>query len=184
MRRAAHNLIAKKKEQSLGWVTDLVEMEKLTDYACNPEYMVCFTKLMSQQNEFVRFASTGNQLVTIEGVGKINVSDLYRTPKVVVEEAFDLKMRMIVYWDIVSQRMVDMLALHLRYSILSLVKKEMQMEIITELIGSQGNGLERMLEEPHSVSEKRSKLEKSMKLLKESKDVVANIMDKVVANFD
>ncbi|GFQ03791.1 protein tesmin/tso1-like cxc 2 [Phtheirospermum japonicum] len=33
-RRAAHNLISKKKQQMVNWVNDMVEMEKLTDYTC------------------------------------------------------------------------------------------------------------------------------------------------------
>ncbi|GFQ06677.1 dynamin-related protein 4c [Phtheirospermum japonicum] len=185
-RRAAHNLISKKKEQSVDWVNDLVEMEKLTDYTCNPEYMVSCNKLMSHQNEFVKAveSSVSPSIVIVEEFGKINVDDLYRTPKGVVQEAFDLKMRMAAYWDIVTRRMVDNMALYLLFSIQKLVNKEMQNEIINELIGTQGNGLERMLEEPPSISEKRNKLKKSIKLLKESKDVVANIMDRVVSNFD
>ncbi|KAL0329813.1 UNVERIFIED_CONTAM: Dynamin-related protein 4C [Sesamum radiatum] len=93
-------------------------------------------------------------------------------------------MRITAYWDIVLRRMVDNMALHLIFSIQNLVKKEMQTEIIDELIGPQGNSLERMLEESPSIAEKRTKLETSIKLLKESKNVVANIMDRVVDNFD
>ncbi|KAL0393554.1 UNVERIFIED_CONTAM: Dynamin-related protein 4C [Sesamum latifolium] len=183
-RRAAKNLIDKKHQQSIEWVTDMVEMEKLTDYTCNPEYMASCNKLMSRQDEFIK---TVNGLGTswsiqIDGFGLINVSHLHGKGGVV--DAFDVKMRMTAYWDIVLRRMVDNMALHLTFSIQNLVKKEMQTEIIDELIGPQGNSLERMLEESPSVAEKRMKLEKSIKLLKESKNVVANIMDRVVDNFD
>ncbi|KAL3652688.1 Dynamin-related protein 4C [Castilleja foliolosa] len=182
-RRAAHNLISKKKEQSVDWVNDLVQMEKLTDYTCNPKYMVSYNKLMSHYSEFVK-AIESYDSISIGGFGVIDVDDLHGKPKGVVQEAFDLKMRITAYWKIVLRRMMDNMALHLQYNIQKLVNKEMQTEIINELIGSQGNGLERMLEEPPSISGKRNKLKKSIKLLKESKDVVANIMDRVVDNFN
>ncbi|KAK6158198.1 hypothetical protein DH2020_005512 [Rehmannia glutinosa] len=184
-RRAAHNLIAKKKQQSFDWVTDMVEMEKLTDYTCNPDYMASWNKLMSRQEEFMKAVSStySPSIINIDGFGDINVDHLYNL-KGDVQEAFDVKMRMTAYWDIVLRRMVDNMALHLLFSIQNLVNKEMQTEIINELIGPQGNGLERMLEESPSISDKRNKLKKSIKLLKESKDVVANIMDRVVTNFD
>ncbi|KAL0331230.1 UNVERIFIED_CONTAM: Dynamin-related protein 4C [Sesamum angustifolium] len=183
-RRAAKNLIDKKHQQSIEWVKDMVEMEKLTDYTCNPEYMASCNKLMSRQDEFINIVNglgiSWN--IQIDGFGLINVGHLQGKDGVV--DAFDVKMRMTAYWDIVLRRMVDNMALHLTFSIQNLVKKEMQTEIIDELIGPQGNSLERMLEESPSVAEKRTKLENSIKLLKESKNVVANIMDRVVDNFD
>ncbi|KAL2238232.1 UNVERIFIED_CONTAM: Dynamin-related protein 4C [Sesamum indicum] len=183
-RRAAKNLIDKKHQQSIEWVKDMVEMEKLTDYTCNPDYMSSYNKLISRQEEFLKVV---NGLVTylhiqIDGFGSINVSHLRGKGSMV--DAFDVKMRMKAYWDIVLRRMADNMALHLTFSIQNLVKKEMQTDIIDELIGPQGNTLDRMLEDSPSVAEKRKKLEKSIKLLKESKNAVANIMDRVVDNFD
>ncbi|GFQ04817.1 dynamin-related protein 4c [Phtheirospermum japonicum] len=142
LEKAAQILIAKKKEKSVIWVNDMVEMEKLSDYTCNPEF------------------------------------------KGVVEEAFDVKMRMTAYWEIVTRRMVDNVALHLLFCIRNLVNKEMQTEIINELVGPQKNGaLERMLDESPLIAEKRNKLKKSIKVLKESRDLVTNIIDRVVTNF-
>ncbi|KAL8543684.1 hypothetical protein ACS0TY_004304 [Phlomoides rotata] len=183
-KRAAQNLIAKKQQQSIVWMKDVVEMEKLSDYTCNPDYTALWNKLMSEQEEFLNKLKTINfYRINTSRFGFVNVFHLFGVNSSVVQEAFDLKMRMTAYWDIVLRRMVDNMGLHLLFSIQKLVSKEMQGEIITELIGSEGNGLESMLEEPHSVSEKRKKLHNSIKLLKESKDVVANIMDRVAANF-
>ncbi|KAL8556846.1 hypothetical protein ACS0TY_004352 [Phlomoides rotata] len=193
-RRAAQNLIAKKKQQSFDWMKDVVEMEKLSDYTCNPDYTALWNKLMSEQEEFLNKLKTFHvhpiktypflHTISTSRFGSVNASHLVGVNSSVVQEAFDLKMRMTAYWDIVLRRLVDNMGLHLLFSIQKLVSKEMQSEIITEMIGSQGNGLERMLEEPHSVSEKRKKLNRSIKLLKESKNVVANIMDRVATNFD
>ncbi|KAL0304726.1 UNVERIFIED_CONTAM: Dynamin-related protein 4C [Sesamum angustifolium] len=135
-RRAVKNLIDK-KQQSIEWVKDMVEMEKLTDYTCNPEYMASCNKLMSRQDEFIKIVNglETSSDIQIDGFGLINGSHLHGKGSVV--DAFDVKMRMTAYWDIVLRRMVDNMALHLIFSIQNLVKKEMQTEIIDELIGPQ-----------------------------------------------
>uniref|UniRef100_A0A2N9G255 Dynamin-type G domain-containing protein n=1 Tax=Fagus sylvatica TaxID=28930 RepID=A0A2N9G255_FAGSY len=53
-RRAGQNLIAKMKERSVDWVMEIVEMEKLTDYTCNPEYLSDWNKRMSYQHSFLK----------------------------------------------------------------------------------------------------------------------------------
>ncbi|KAL3818052.1 hypothetical protein ACJIZ3_003957 [Penstemon smallii] len=184
-KRAARNLIAKKKQQSVDWVNDMVEMEKLTDYTCNPDYTTSWNRLMAHENEFMN--TVNNQpprvtwMINIEGLGLIDVAHL-RGGKALLREAFDVKMRITAYWNVVLRRMVDCMALHLVYSVEKLVNGEMEKEIINEVMGHQGNGLERMLEESPLVADKRQRLKNSIELLKEAKDVLGNIIDRVVAN--
>ncbi|GAB4835425.1 hypothetical protein Ancab_000332 [Ancistrocladus abbreviatus] len=152
-RRAAHNLIAKMREQSIDGVMEIVEMEKLTDYTCNPALFAVNKKiknLMEEENK--------------------------------THEAFDMKMRIIAYWKIVLRRLVDIVALHLLFSIQNLVNKDMEKEIINELMGPLGGGIERMLDDSPSMAGKHERLKNSIKLLKGSKDAVAEIMDKIVVN--
>lgn len=178
-RRAVQNLIARKKQESIDWMKDLVEMEKFADYTCNPQYISSCNELLSQQDVFMKKINNLDKFFsTISRFGEIDIRHLH-SHKGVVLEAFDLKMRMTAYWDIVLRRIVDNLALHLLFSIRNLVNKEMQSGIINELIGPQSNGLERMLEESPFISEKRNNLTNSIMLLKESKDLVAGIMDRV-----
>ncbi|KAL3807731.1 hypothetical protein ACJIZ3_000378 [Penstemon smallii] len=158
-RRAAHNLVAKKEKQSVDWVSDLVEMGKLTDYTCNPEYA-----LLNDHSKPSK--------VQIDELGEIEVGQL-RSHVGVVQEAFDMKIRMTTYWSIVLRRWVDSMALNLLFSIQKLVNKEMEFD-----------GLEKMLEESPNVAEKRKRLENSIKLLMGSKDVVANIIDKITTNVN
>jgi hypothetical protein len=49
-------LIAKKKNSSVQHVMEAVEMEKLTDYTCNPnpEYLLEYNRLIAQQESFVK----------------------------------------------------------------------------------------------------------------------------------
>ncbi|XAR64691.1 Dynamin GTPase [Bertholletia excelsa] len=53
MRRAANNLVERMKGKAFDQVTEMVEMEKVTNYTCNQEYMEVWEKLMAHQNEFM-----------------------------------------------------------------------------------------------------------------------------------
>ncbi|KAK9735795.1 hypothetical protein RND81_04G228500 [Saponaria officinalis] len=181
-RRAANNLIAKMKELSTTRVQEIVEMEKLADYTCNPEYMLTWNKLMASQEQFVKIVEneSENPVMEIEGFGSIDVGHM-RRHKDVAQQAFDLKLRMTAYWKIVLRRLVDSMALHLLFSIQNLVNKDLEVEIVNELMGPYGDGIKRLLEESPSVAGKRERLNKSIKLLKQSKDVVSKIMDNIAA---
>ncbi|KAL8064113.1 hypothetical protein ABFS82_01G070000 [Erythranthe guttata] len=186
-RRAAKKLIAKMKQRSFDYVNDIVEMEKLTDYTCNPDYSASWSKLMAHQEDFKK-ALQRFYSVSYIGSGvleKTDVAHLYELrEKDIVQEAFDVKMRMMAYWEIVLRRMVDNMALHLLFNVQKLVNKDVEMEIVNEVIGPKGNGLENILEESPSVAGRRHKLKNSIELLRESKDVVANIMDMITDKFD
>ncbi|WJX53277.1 dynamin GTPase [Trifolium repens] len=182
-RRAAENLIAKKKKNSIQYVLQAIEMEKHTDYTCNPEYLQEYNKLMSHQEEFFEeVLNTGGftSTVELEGVGEVDVSHLENFDNQhVLNEAFDLRARLISYWKIVLRRLTDVIALHLMLSINKLVNIDLEKEIFKELSSSTGGGVERLLEESPSISGKREKLNRSVKVLRESKETVANIMDRI-----
>jgi hypothetical protein len=59
----------------------------------------------------------------------------------------------------------------------------MEEEIVQELAGRHDGAIERMLEESPAVAAKREKLNVSIKLLRESNNVLANIMDKIASNI-
>jgi hypothetical protein len=88
---------------------------------------------------------------------------------------------MTAYWKIVSRRLVDCMALHLQLCVRNLVSKELEKEIATELMATNGGKLEMMLEEAPSVAAKRKRLNTSIELLREAKDVLSNIMGNVSA---
>ncbi|KAH7545060.1 hypothetical protein FEM48_Zijuj01G0053200 [Ziziphus jujuba var. spinosa] len=162
-RRAANNLIAKMKEKYIKWMEEVVEMEMVTDYTCNPEYISEWNKLMAQQDSFISGAFDENRItstIKLEGFGDIEVGHLKQYAHL-LEQAFDLRMRMTAYWKI-----------------------DLEFEIVNELFGSNVGGIERFMEELPSIASKRSKLNKSILKLKGCKDVVANIFDRIVAHAD
>ncbi|KAJ6962304.1 hypothetical protein NC652_001076 [Populus alba x Populus x berolinensis] len=179
-KRACQNLIVKMREQSTDWVSELVEMEKLTDYTCNPEYLKEWNMLMSHRQTLLdEVQKNESSKMKIEGFGEVEIVNLRRYP--LLSQAFDLKMRMTAYWKIVSKRLVDCMALHLQLCVRNLVRKELEKEIVTELMATNGGKLELMLEEAPSVAAKRKRLNASIELLREAKDVLSNIMGNVSA---
>ncbi|KAF2313381.1 hypothetical protein GH714_010675 [Hevea brasiliensis] len=120
---AAKNLISKMKEQSISWVTEIIQMEKMTDYTCSPDYMSEWSKLMNQQDTIFRLILTqGYSKVKIEGIGEVEAGHI-KAHQNVLHQAFDLKMRMTAYWMIVLRRLVESMALHLQFSVQNLVKQ-------------------------------------------------------------
>ncbi|XP_050222083.2 dynamin-related protein 4C-like [Mercurialis annua] len=177
-RRACQNIIANMKEQFINWVEQMVQMEKLTDYTCNSEYLKEWNLLMAHQQTFLdSMQKNGSYKQTISGLGEVSAGDL-RKHQPILKLAFDLKMRVIAYWKIVLWRLVDNTALHLQYCIQTLVNREMEKTIIEEVMSNNGS-MERILEESPCVAGKREKLKSSIKILKESKEVLSEIMDKI-----
>ncbi|CAB4268302.1 unnamed protein product [Prunus armeniaca] len=166
------------KERSINWMTEIVEMEKLTDYTCNPEYLSESNRLMTEKETFIKtvlndylIPGPDDTNINVEGIGMVEVGGLKKYPHVLLSQAFNLKMRMTAYCN-------NIIDLHLQLSVSNLVNKDFEMEIMNELLGpNNGGGIERMLEEPPSIAVKRQKLIKSIKKLKESKEVVCKIMD-------
>ncbi|XP_030477419.2 dynamin-related protein 4C-like [Syzygium oleosum] len=179
-RRAASNLINKMKGKTMNRMMKIVEMEKLTDYTCNPEYLLERNKLMTLQDRFVTHYKISSTM-KLQGIGDVDVAHLHNRNQQLIQQAFYLKVRMTQYWKIVLSRFVDSVALHLRFSVQNLVNNEMEKEIRRELSGP---GIKRMMEETPEVAEKREKLNRSIKLLRESAEVLAKFMDRISTDGD
>ncbi|GJV70027.1 dynamin-related protein 4C [Tanacetum coccineum] len=132
-------------------------------------------KLMGHRSTFSSSMSNRYTTTTLEGYGDINIRHLYGVAANTRDQAFDLKMRMTAYWKIVLKRLVDWVALQLRFLIQKVVNKEIEMELNEVIV--RGGGIEKMLDEPPSVAIKREKLQRSIGLLKESKEVIEQVMD-------
>ncbi|XP_072973402.1 dynamin-related protein 4C-like [Typha angustifolia] len=183
-RRAVRNLIEKMRSRSNKFVDEMIAMELVADYTSNPDYMKTWTGLMEDQNMFLS-AIEDHEMPTalkLKEFGEVQVGHLRQFAKL-AEQAFDMRMRMSAYWRTIVLRMVDGLALHVLYNIKCLVETEMETELVNELVGPGMTGIEHMLEESPSTAGKRERLQKSIKLLKQSKDVVANIIDRITTGI-
>ncbi|CAN0866566.1 Dynamin-related protein 4C [Linum grandiflorum] len=162
-RRICQNLISRMRERSVNWVNEILEMEKSTDYTCNPEYLTEWN-------------------IEITGFGVVTVGDAVKK-SLVVDQAFDLRMRIVTYWKIVIRRVVDSMALHIQLCVRNLVENELEKEMVNELMGSShgGHAIEKVLEESPLLAAKREKLKGSIELLRDSKEVLATIMDRIAS---
>ncbi|KAK7332105.1 hypothetical protein VNO80_28852 [Phaseolus coccineus] len=171
-------LIAKMKEKSMKYMEEVLEMEKLTDYTCSPEYTSEYNKLIASQHFLVERVNANSSQINVKGFGEIKVSHLSQCITL-LPQAFDLRVRLAAYWKIVLQRLIDNTALHLQFSIFNLLNEDVGYEVLKDMVSSSEGGIERLFEETPSVSVKRDELNRSIKVLKESKEVMASIIDKI-----
>ncbi|KAI3708530.1 hypothetical protein L2E82_37736 [Cichorium intybus] len=177
IKKASQNVILRMMEKFMEKVIEMMEMEKVTDYTCDPDYIASCNKLMGKSRDDFLEAITSNwSAFSMEVYGTIDIEHLLGVPANKRDQAFDLKMRMTAYWKIVLRRMVDWIALELRFVIQKMVNDELEMEIVNEVM-VRGGGMEKMLDEPTSVALKRERLQKSIGLLQESKQIIQQVMD-------
>jgi hypothetical protein len=157
-------------------------MELVSDYTANPDYMRTWTEIMEGHDSFMEAVEDCSKpaRITLEGFGEVDVSHL-RAHAGLAGQAFDLRARLTAYWRSIVLRLVDGLALHVLRVVKRLVEHDLEAELADELLGNKMAGVERMLAQSPSTGAKRERLKKSIVLLRQSKEVVANIMDRISA---
>ncbi|KAI3804766.1 hypothetical protein L1987_26564 [Smallanthus sonchifolius] len=182
MRKATQYVMEKMKAKFVERVDEMIEMEQISDYTCDPDYITSYNKLMDNRVQFLMSVCGSTETIDMEGYG-INIEHLIDVPANLRGQAFDLKMRMTAYWKIVLKRMVDCFALQLRFIMQKLVNKEMEVEMVNGVM-VHGGGIEKMLHEPPSVAKKRERIQSSISLLQESKEIIEKVMDVIVVTSD
>ncbi|CAN6307218.1 unnamed protein product [Urochloa humidicola] len=183
-RRAVQSLMEKAQARSAQHVKELIAMELVADYTANPDYMKTWSEIMDGFEKFMEAVEDKSKptRITLEGFGEVDVSHL-RAHADFAGKAFDLRARLTAYWKSIVLRLVDGLALHVLLSVKLLVEKDLEEELGNGLLGNkQLAGVEKMLAPSPSTGTKRERLKKSIVLLRQSKEVVANIMDKISAD--
>ncbi|KAL6645818.1 hypothetical protein ACP70R_017426 [Stipagrostis hirtigluma subsp. patula] len=183
-RRAVQSLMDKARARSAQHVRELMvmEMELVADYTANPDYMKTWAEIMEGYDKFMEAVedTTKTTRVTLHGFGEVDVSHL-RVHADLAGKAFDLRARLTAYWKSIVLRLVDGLALHVLLRVKQLVEKDLEEELGNELLSNKFAGVERMLAPSPGTGTKRERLKKSIVLLRQSKEVVANIMDRISA---
>ncbi|KAF0914843.1 hypothetical protein E2562_032520 [Oryza meyeriana var. granulata] len=184
-RRAVQSLMDKARARSAQHVKELIEMELVADYTANPDYMKTWTEIMEGHESFMEAVEDNSKptRISLAGFGEVDVSHL-RAHAGLAGQAFDLRARLTAYWRSIVLRLVDGLALHVLRGVKRLVEHDLEAELADELLGNKMAGVERMLAPSPSTGAKRERLKKSIVLLRQSKEVVANIMDRISAAGD
>jgi GTP-binding protein EngB required for normal cell division len=181
-RRAVQSLMDKVRACSAKHVKELIEMELVADYTANPDYMKTWTDIMEGYENFMEAVEDASEPSTMKlvGFGDVDVAHL-RVHADLAGKAFDLRARLTAYWKSIVLRLIDGLALHVLLSVKRLVEKDLEEELSNELLANKFAGVERMLSPSPCTGTKRERLKKSIVLLRQSKEVVANIMDRISA---
>ncbi|KAK8971471.1 Dynamin-related protein 4C [Platanthera guangdongensis] len=182
----AQNLIDQMRKKSQEFVREYIDMEKTTDYTCSPHYTKTWTELIdtSHQQEF-KAAVCDHSMPTkmaIGLVGEVDVSHLrekYCDDEELTKQAFHLRILLISYWKCVVLRVVDAVALHVRYAVNNLVDHELGSEIVKEVVQRSGNLIEKIMQD--KTSEKEERLRKRIQMLHESKDVVGKMIINLIS---
>ncbi|CAL4930228.1 unnamed protein product [Urochloa decumbens] len=173
-RRAVQSLMEKARARSAQHVKELISMELVADYTANPDYMKTWSEIMEGFEKFMEAVEDKSKptKVTLEGFGEVDVSHL-RVHADFAGKAFDLRARLTAYWKNIIVLVSNFVKL--------LVEKDLEEELGNGLLGNKLAGVEKMLAPSPSTGTKRERLKKSIVLLRQSKEVVANIMDKISA---
>uniref|UniRef100_A0ACD5TX18 Uncharacterized protein n=1 Tax=Avena sativa TaxID=4498 RepID=A0ACD5TX18_AVESA len=182
-RRAVQSMMDKVRARSAHHVKELIDMELVADYTANPEYMKSWAEIMHGHDKFMKAVEDKSKptKITLEVFGEVDVSHMRANPDL-ARQAFDLRARLTAYWKSIVLRLIDSLALHVLLGVKRLVETDLEAELADELLGNKMAGMERMLTPSPSTGTKRERLKKSIMLLRQSKDVVANIMDRISAS--
>ncbi|KAJ9560799.1 hypothetical protein OSB04_005959 [Centaurea solstitialis] len=188
LKASAQRVLEETKEKFKERAAEMIEMEQGTDYTCDPNHATCLQKLLENRDMFVNAIQTRKSSINmpsevqkpleinIEGYGSIDIKHLVCIDESLREQAFDMKMRITAYWEVVVNRMVGWAALQLRFMIRKMVIKELPREISKEMMANDAQ-VEKMIAEPPSVAAEREALQRSIKLLQESKEVLQNAIE-------
>ncbi|XBH83790.1 hypothetical protein VPH35_072127 [Triticum aestivum] len=181
-RRAVQSMMDKARAQSARHVTELIDMELVADYTYNPDYSKTWSELMEGYGKFMEAVKdrTKPTAVTLKGFGKVEVAHL-RNHDDLAGQAFDMRARLASYWKSIVLRLVDGMALLVLRAVKRLAENDLEVALSDELLGNNMAGVERMLAPSPGTGSKRQRLKKSIVLLQQSKEAVADIMDRISA---
>lgn len=145
-RRAVQSMMDKARAQSARHVTELIDMELVADYTCNPDYSKTWSELMEGYGKFMEAVRdrTKPTAVTLKGFGMVEVAHL-RNHDDLAGQAFDMRARLASYWRSIVLRLVDGLALHVLRAVKRLAENDLEVALSDELLGNKMAGVERML---------------------------------------
>nr|GEX91364.1 hypothetical protein [Tanacetum cinerariifolium] len=104
---------------------------------------------------------------------KVEVLHLCGIPSSTRDHAFELRMRLEVYWKFVATRIVDNVGQRLRM-MLDDVETQIEQLMIKKVLGK-AEEVSKIIGEPDAITKKRDHLHETISALKKSKDVFANV---------
>lgn len=102
----------------------------------------------------------------IEGIGEIKLDKVSNISSGDLEAAFDFKISLIPYWNVVRLRLADQIPLHLRFMVQKLVESDIVAEIVKHVDKPCLNMMEQVHEEIPVIATQRKNLNNKVERLR------------------
>jgi hypothetical protein len=175
-RRAFQALIGRKKADCIKHVEDMMEMEKGIVFTASPNYDESFVKLQEKKKDFITALKNNSDNICIEDIGQIKLGKVPKISSAELEAAFELKISLIAYWNVVRMRLADQIPLHLRFISRKLVQNDIVAEIVKDVAEPGLNMIGQVLEESPVIATKRKNLNNSVERLRQSKSALSKLL--------
>ncbi|GLJ35681.1 hypothetical protein SUGI_0717020 [Cryptomeria japonica] len=175
-RRAFQALIDRKKEECIRFVVDTLDMQKTIFFTMNPGYLESRQNWQGWKKMFMEAIKQNHKTVKLKGIGEIILQNVPKGSNQ-LEAAFEMKMSVMAYWNVVKMRLADEIPLRLRFIFRKMVQNDIVNLIVEEVVGTgESAKMGAILEESPKTVTKRRNLLKSVCMLRESKSTLSKII--------
>ncbi|KAI7727242.1 hypothetical protein M8C21_033370 [Ambrosia artemisiifolia] len=169
---AAKEVIANHKESFKDRLLKLLDTKKMEGYTHDPQVISAWKELKKSERLIVETKGGVNMFISV----RVDVKHLQNYPMTILNEAFDLKTRMVACLEMVHKNIFDSVELNLAMMVFTMVVLKMEKQLVNELKSDGENKYKPMLNESHSMTKRRWKLKNRIELLQKLKKVVENVM--------
>ncbi|OIT21228.1 PREDICTED: dynamin-related protein 4C-like [Nicotiana attenuata] len=139
-KEAVRHLVESKKDAVAVLPLKYLEMERLIFNTFNPKYELLVSQSSTMEKELMEELSKGAQTMMLKNISLelVNIDHLSNYNSDIVQKAFQVYIKVGIYWDIVSLRLVEFMMIYMTSTIQELVDKiegDLFMHICKGLMG-------------------------------------------------
>ncbi|GKA30058.1 dynamin-related protein 4C-like protein [Tanacetum coccineum] len=143
------------------------------DFTIDSSFLNAYEKLKSKNKDnLLSSMDSEMRMANLLVFGKVDVAHLRIIPSSIRDHAFELRMRLEVYWTVVVPRIVDSLGQRLRM-MLADAKTKIEQLMVRNILG-ETDRVNKLMGERESMTERRDHLRDTISVLKKSRDVLAS----------
>lgn len=179
VKKAAKNVTTSTKECFKGKVFEYLEMNKMEGYTRDPRVISSWNKQKESHDVFHAMKQYDYcALVKFFDVS-VSVVHLNAYSKKTIEEAIDIKAKMVALLEMVLKMFIDFVESHLHTMLHEMVENKMETELLNELKSEDKNKYTQLLMESPLMTTKRWKIKSRIELLEKLKKVVEDATDEI-----
>ncbi|KAK9057044.1 hypothetical protein SSX86_024410 [Deinandra increscens subsp. villosa] len=177
LKKAAKNVVARHKERFKGKLLGFLDMKNMKGYTRDPQVISSWNEL--KKNDLLNYLKYVRYPAKMFINVRVHVAHLHKYPETIINEAFDIKTRMLACLEMVCKKFFDSVDLDLPSIVHMMVENEMEAEMVNELRSDGENRYKPLLKESPLMTARRWKLNNRIGLLEKLKKVVGNTMDDI-----